>query len=129
MRKLILTSILCLIALITIAQQGNFIATQVSFAYPVEGTDSLAWGEWNNTNVKIIFTTNQITVFSYLQQDYILTSPISKTQTEELLSLSFEAKGVFEDEVFIELVHWKDGNNQLYIMKENFGVVYQIERL
>jgi hypothetical protein len=131
MKKFILLLILSLIGTLCIAQT-KFQALSVAFALPdTIQTDTLIWGEWEETEVIMTISDKTIHIYSNLEQEYTVISEKITIITTEFESIEFDALDIFNNRVTIELVHFKDveHGNQIYITWPNLAICYQIEKL
>lgn len=128
MKKFVLLSILFLLSIISYAQM-RFQATNINIAILNQKTDSLEWGEWEDTNTIILFTKNKINIFSTLEQEFIPISQVIQYSDDEMQTIIFDALDINSSRVTLEFVHWKTGEDQLYITWSNIAICYQMKRL
>lgn len=129
MKKFILIFILSLIGIISIAQ-SRFQATQFVIALPdTTNLDSLIWGNWELTDLIIVVSEKKINIYSNFEQEYIPISGKTTIISKEMESIEFDAIDILGGRVTIELVHWKTGEHQIYIIWPNLGLCYQMKKL
>lgn len=126
--KTLFLSIFLLICSICNAQK--FQATQIAVRVYNDSTHVFYdWSEWHQSDVIITLSDTNIHIYSNMDQDYTIISIIGNKLFQNAKVMAFDVIDINNSRCTIEVLHYDNGINQLYIRWPNLQLAYQFKKL
>lgn len=129
MKKLLFLFILFFSSLLLQAQM-RFQADAISIRFYSDSIEQFEeWDVWRFSNVIITITDKNVHVYSNFEQHYMIISEVKDITSDEGNILIFDVLDINGSRCSIEVIHYKTGENEMYIRWTNLQIAYKFKRL
>lgn len=130
--KSLLLSIFLILGISSYSQIIKFQTEAWSIANFDETTQEFEeWKPWVISEAVIVFNVPKgiIDVYSKIEQQYTIISPVAKENKEGILFYSFDCIDISGIRCFLEVIQFTNEKYHMYVRWVNFQIVYQMTRL